>query len=133
MRYINALPLPVNTITPVKEIENLSKSITVNDRHISDFNILEKDTTNLFEIIASGDYIVNGITNKTLRCRVFKNEDFNSIRIRNKTTRILSKLKSHGILKKVKNSSKYYVTSDGRKITNAILLFKNIDLPKNYA
>ena len=85
------------------------------------------------ETIASGNYIVNGITNKNLRCRIFKDEDVNSIKIRNKTTRLLNKLKSHGIIKKVNHSSKYYLTSKGRRITNSILLFKNIDLPKNYA
>lgn len=133
MRYINALPLPVDTITPVKEIEEISKTIEVNDRSISGFNILNKETTSLFETIASGDYIVNGITNKNLRCRIFKDEDINSTKIRNKTTRLLNKLKLHGIIKKVNHSSKYYLTTKGRKIANSILLFKNIDLPNNYA
>lgn len=131
-RYINALPNAVDTVTPVKEIESISKTIIVNDRKVSGFNILSKDDSNLLDVIASGDFIVNGITNKTLRCRYFKNEDINSIRIRNKTTRLLSKLKSHGILKKVNHSSKYYVTSKGRKILNSIISFKNIDLPLIY-
>lgn len=133
LRYINALPLPVDSVTPVKEIENISKSIEVNNRHISGFNILNAETTKLLEIIASGDYIVNGITNKTLRNRIFEEEDFNSERIRNKTTRLLNKLKNHGLIKKVNHSSKYYLTTKGRKIINSILLFKNIDLPTNYA
>ena len=133
LRYINALPLPVDNVTPVKEIENISKSIEINNRHISGFNILNSETTKLLETIASGDYIVNGITNKTLRNRIFKDEDFNSIKIRNKTTRLLNKLKNHGIIKKVNHSSKYYLTTKGRKIINSILLFKNIDLPNNYA
>lgn len=133
LRYINALPLPEDTITPVKEIEDISKSITVDKRKISGFNILEKDTTLLFETIASGDFVVNGITNKTLRSRIFKDEDINSAKIRNKTTRLINKLKEHGILKKVNHSSKYYVTTNGRKIINSILLFKNIDLPKIYS
>ena len=132
-RYINALPNPVDTITPIKSIENVSKTIIVNEKKISGFNILSKETTNLFEILASGDFIVNGITNKTLRKRLFKDEDFESLKIRNKTTRLLNKLKQHGILKKVNNSSKYYITVDGRKILNSILLFKNIDLPNSFA
>ena len=110
LRYINALPLPVDNVTPVKEIENISKSIKVNNRHISGFNILNSETTKLLETIASGDYIVNGITNKTLRTRIFKNEeDINSTQIRNKTTGVLNKLRSHGIIKKVNHSSKYYL------------------------
>ena len=127
------MPLPEDTVTPVQEIETISKSIIVNNRHISGFNILEKETTLLFETIASGDFIVNGITNKMLRSRVFKNEDINSIKTRNKTTRILHKLKVHGILKKVNHSLKYYVTANGRKIINSILLFKNIELPKCFS
>ena len=133
LRYINALPLPVDAITPVKEIEEISKTIEVNNRSISGFNILNSETTKLLEAIASGDFIVNGITNKNLRCRIFKDEDIDSTKIRNKTTRLLNKLKLHGIIKKVNHSSKYYLTTKGRKITNSILLFKNIDLPNNYA
>lgn len=132
LRYINALPLPVDTITPVKEIEDISKTIEVNDKSIPGFNILKKETTKLLETIASGDYIVNGITNKNLRCRIFKDDNINSTRIRNKTTRLLNKLKSHGIIKKVNHSSKYYLTTKGRRITNSILLFKSIELPNNY-
>lgn len=133
-RYINALPIPVDTVTPVKEIERISQSIEVNNRNISGFNILSKDITSLFEIISSGDFIVNGITNKSLRSRLFKDEDdVDSLKIRNKTTRILNKLKKHGILKKVNHSSKYYVTSCGRKILNSILYFKNIQLPELYS
>ena len=132
-RYINALPLPVDNVTPTKEIESISSKLIVKERHISGFNILEKETTKLFEIIASGDYIVNGITNKTLRYRSFKDEEYNSLRLRNKTTRLLNKLKVHNIIKKVNHSSKYYITSNGRKIINSILLFKNIDFPNNYA
>ena len=132
-RYINALPLPVDKVTPVKEIEKISKGLEVNGRHISGFNILNFETTKLLESLSSGDYVVNGITNKTLRCRIFKEEDFNSVSVRNKTTRLLNKLKHHGIIKKVNHSSKYYLTVNGRKIINSILLFKNIDLPNTFA
>ena len=72
LRYINALPLPVDNMTPVKEIENISKSIEINNRHISGFNILNCETTKLLETIASGDYIINGITKKTLRNRIYQ-------------------------------------------------------------
>ena len=67
-----------------------------------------------------------------LDLKIFKNKDINSTKIRNKTTRLLNKLKLHGIIKKVNHSSKYYLTTKGRKIANSILLFKNIDLPYNY-
>ena len=132
-RYINALPATKDIVTPVKEIETISSIIIVNERRISGFNFLSSADSKILEIIASGDFIVNGITNKTLRCRLFRNQNFNSKQVSSKTSRLLNKLKHHGIIKKVNHSSKYYLTTKGRKIINSILLFKKIDLPNNFA
>ena len=41
----------------------------------------------------------------------------------NKLTRLLAKLKAHGIIKKVARKNKYYLTTNGRKITNSILIY----------
>jgi len=38
-------------------------------------------------------------------------------------TRLLAKLKTHGIIKKVARKNKYYLTTSGRKITNSILIY----------
>ena len=44
-------------------------------------------------------------------------------KIINKVTRLLAKLKVHGIIKKVARKNKYYLTTNGRKILNSILLY----------
>jgi predicted transcriptional regulator len=41
----------------------------------------------------------------------------------NKTTRTLSKLKAHGIIKKVPRKNKYYLTTNGRNIISSILIY----------
>lgn len=41
----------------------------------------------------------------------------------NKLTRLLSKLKAHGIIEKVAKRNKYYLTTNGRKIINSILIY----------
>ena len=51
----------------------------------------------------------------------------------NYNNEIKNELINNEINKKVNHSSKYYLTTKGRKIINSILLFKNIDLPNNYA
>ena len=45
-----------------------------------------------------------------------------------KTTRLLSKLKAHGLIKKVAKKNKYYLTIKGRKIINTTILFTNKEL-----
>lgn len=38
-------------------------------------------------------------------------------------TRLLAKLRAHGIIKKVARKNKHYLTTKGRKITNSILVY----------
>jgi len=85
----------------------------------------------MFNILADAGLLINGFTNKIIRSRYFKDEeDFNSKKIRNKTTRLIDKLRKHGIIKKVGSASKYYVTENGRKIINYFLLYQNKEIPE---
>lgn len=95
-------------------------------RRHSGFNLLSEETFLILSTTASGDFILNGFDNKNLRRRIYKNsEDKKAV---GKTTRLLSKLKAHGLIKKVPRKNRYYLTSRGRNITNALLLFLNKEL-----
>lgn len=117
--YIETLP-DINEV-PISEINKISSSIEVNDRKYTGFNILEKDTLKLFAIISSGEYLINDFSDKLIREKYF----FKKITKKdiNKFTWILSKLKSHMIIKKVARKNKYYLTTNGRKIINRILIY----------
>ena len=82
---------------------------------------MEKDTLNLLSIISSGEYLINGFSNKLIREKYFIKEI--TKKDINRLTRILSKLKAHGIIKKVARKNKYYLTTNGRKIINSILIY----------
>ena len=129
LRYINALPMPVDINTPVKEIERISEGMEVNERHISGFNILNKDTTKIFEAIACSSKLLISRYINTLFYKQYNWFITSSVKRLNRA----NKLRNHGLIKKVNNSSKYYVTTNGRKIINSILLFKNIQLPESYS
>ena len=51
-------------------------------------------------------------------------------KIRDKTTRIIDKLRKHGIIKKVGRASKYYVTPSGSEMLNYYYLYQNIEIPE---
>ena len=120
-RYIEALPdINIDEVS-ISEISKISSSIIVNDRKYTGFNILENDTLNLFSIISSGEYLINGFSNRLIREKYFKKEI--TKKDINKLTRLLSKLKAHGIIKKVARKNKYYLTTNGRKIINSILIY----------
>lgn len=125
-RYLSAMPdIPMEKV-PEKEIRAISAPKEVNGRRYSGFNLLSDETVGVLRTIASGDFILNGFDNKSLRQRIY--EDSNSKKVIGKTTRLLSKLKAHGLIKKVPRKNRYYLTSRGRNITNALLLFLNKEL-----
>lgn len=120
-RYIDALP-DINTDeVPLKEIGKISTRKEINNKIYSSFNILNEETLNLFSEISKGEYLINGFSNKLIRINLFN--DYENKKTINKVTRILSKLKAHGIIKKVARKNKYYLTTDGRKIISSILIY----------
>ena len=124
-RYIEALPEIDTDVLPLKEIENISSKKEIDGRTYSAFNILSPDTLKIFEVLSSGNYIINGITNKNIRKEIYNDESPKTI---NKVTRLLAKLKAHGIIKKVAKKNKYYLTTKGRKISNSILIYTHKNL-----
>ena len=129
-RYIDALPeIDIETKVPISDIEKLSSSIIVNERKYTGFNILSEETTKLLSLISSGEYLINGFSNKMIRNKYF-NSNITQKDI-NKMTRLLSKLKAHGVIKKVARKNKYYLTTKGRKITNSILVYTRKNLLNN--
>ena len=120
-RYIEALPHINIDEVPLKEIEKIYSRKELNNRIYSAFNILNEDTLNLFSEISKGEYLINGFSNKMIRKNLYLDSE-NKIII-NKTTRTLSKLKAHGIIKKVPRKNKYYLTTNGRNIISSILIY----------
>ena len=120
-RYIDALPKVDLNRPTLKEIKNVSNKIEVNKKVITGFNLLNNETLKILQVISNGKYLINGFTNKSIRNEIFDNSD--SEYIINKTTRLLYKLKVHGIIKKVARKNKYYLTTNGRDLISSILVF----------
>lgn len=128
-RYIEALPIPSEKEIAIKKLEAISNPKEVNNRKYSGFNLFKQSDNNLFNVLANADLIINGFTNKILRQRLFNKEDYDSKKIRNRTTRIIDKLRKYGIIKKVGSASKYYVTENGREMLNYFMLYQNKEIP----
>ena len=125
-RYINALPELSTDKLPLKTFTTISSRKEVDGRFYSAFNILSNDVINLFIALSDGAFLINGFNNKLLRQKIFT--DSSSKRIINKTTRLIAKLRAHKIIKKVPKRNKYYLTTEGRKIINSILVYTNKEL-----
>lgn len=141
LKYLNSL---ADVPTPKKldkNIEQISQSTCVktrngNNRRISPFNLLNRETSLLLEAIADARFFIQPFSNKQLRALLIQkecyqvniNDDKELKRFSAKVTRLIAKLKGHKIIYKLKKSFKYKLTKLGQIIIDKLLKFKKIEL-----
>lgn len=83
-----------------KEINDVCEKKTVKGRSFSGYNVWSAESFLLFETISDGRYLIRGFTNQDIRRELYRcNPD--SPKIRGKTSRIFSKLRAHGLIRKI--------------------------------
>jgi DNA-binding HxlR family transcriptional regulator len=75
----------------------------------------------LFRALGSGEFHISGFQNKDLRRRVpGKNTG--------QISRLMKRLRTHGLIKKIGRTYKYYLTGLGKQVTALGLKLKNLCL-----
>ena len=128
-RYLDAVALADLKGECVDEVEKLCKKIEKGNRTYTGFNPLSKETELLFGAVFNGGNHINGFTNASIRRSIFPYAYVDSINVRNKTTRILAKLKAFGLISKVPRSFRYKITVKGIRVISATLSIKNTVIP----
>jgi len=128
-RYLDAVALADTKGDYIEEIEKLCKKLEKGNRTFTGFNPLSEETELLFAAVFNGGNHINGFTNASIRKAIFPNASVDDKRIRNKTTRILAKLKAFGLISKVPRSFRYKITAKGVRLITATLTIKNSALP----
>lgn len=142
-RYIESLVQVKQSKGLDKEIESLSnpKMTKVSDknnnaRQYSSFNLLRDFNCKLFNAVTNGAFYIKGFTRKEIaealiKLKAFSDEETSNMKkLLAKITRLLAKLRAHGLITKFPKTFKYRVTKKGQEIITRILLFKKIELWK---
>ncbi len=107
----------------IKEIENVTQRKRRNNRYQSGFNVWSPETSLMFSIIMDGSHTINGFTNKDICAKLYPTQN-KEPKMRNKVTRLFSKLLAHGLIRKAPRLRKYYVTSKGYRVMGGVLYLK---------
>jgi hypothetical protein len=105
----------------MKKLDKVVEPIKENNRNYRGFNFFSKEDEKILIAVADGRFTIKGISNKELR-KLLPEKSSGQI------SRILKRLRLHGIMKKVGKAYKYYLTALGRQIIVAGLKFKNLSL-----
>ena len=103
------------------KLHKLSRTVRQEGRSYPGFNLFAPDDDLLLRSIARGEFNITGLQNKTLR-RYLPGKTSGQV------SRLLKRLRLHGILKKVGHTYKYYLTDFGKQVTTAGLKLRELVL-----
>jgi hypothetical protein len=98
-----------------KRLQRLTETRRVKNRSYKGFNLLAEEDASLFRLLLHGEFVVQGFSNKLLRQHL-------ADKTAPQVTRLLKRLRVHGVIKKVGKCYRYYLTTAGRQA--AILALK---------
>lgn len=115
--FISAFPDPGSG---AKKLNTISKTVESGERTYKGFNFFDEDDQQLFTVIARGEFNINGLRNQSLR-HYFSNKS------RAQISRILKRLRLHGLIKKAgPHTFKYYLTGLGKRVITLGLRLKEL-------
>ena len=125
-RYIQFLSSIDDPTPGVKALSKISESVEEREHRYRGFNLFDDEDQTLFEVLCRGEFLIHGFRNRSLRQHL---KQFRPSQI----SRLLKRLRLHGIIKKVGNTYKYYLTQLGRHVAIAGLTLKNMFLVPEFA
>jgi hypothetical protein len=116
LEFISTFPDPSDGI---KKLNSVSKTVISEERRYKGFNFFAEDDQKLLSVIARGEFNINGFYNRSLR-------RFLASKTTAQISRILKRLRLHGLIKKVGCTYKYYLTATGKQVITLGLRLKEL-------
>jgi len=105
LEYISSFDDPSQGIT---HLHKVSRDVSVENRNYKGFNFFSAEDLSLFTVLCRGEFNISGLRNKDLRHYLPWSTG--------KTSRMLKRLRLHGLVKRVAGSYKYYLTKLGKRV-----------------
>jgi hypothetical protein len=106
LEFLSALEDPRNGRD---KLDKLSQPVEQQGRSYPGFNFFDEDDDALFRAIARGEFNISGMQNKTLRLHL-------SGMSSSQVSRLLKRLRLHGLIRKIGRTYKYYLTPFGKEV-----------------
>jgi hypothetical protein len=120
-RYLEFLSSLDDPSAGIDRLQKVSEPVRENERSYAGLNFFSAADQSLIETLARGEFNLRGFQNKSLRAHLRENTS-------GQVSRLLKRLRLHGLVKKVGHTYRYYLTSLGRHIIATGLKLKNLVL-----
>ena len=134
-RYLDALAATPLKGEGVAALDALCRSRTRNGRHYARFNPLSPADRALFRAVLAGGHAITGFRNADLMARLYPRPPANAQEAHRRcarVSRLIAKLRGHGLVAKVPRARLYRPTRHGHRIMTAALVLHDDRFPDAY-
>jgi hypothetical protein len=118
-RYLEFLSSIDDPTVAIEAVRRVSETVEQAGRRYRGFNFFSDEDIRLFEVVLRGEHTIQGFRNAHIRGHL-------PGRSTGQISRMLKRLRCHGLVKKIGRTYKYYVTPAGRSVMTAGLKLKTI-------
>lgn len=116
LKFISAIDTPE---IGEKKLRKLTETKTDHHRRYKGFHLFSEEDSSLFRTLLRGEFVIQGFTNNALRQQL---STFNAGQV----TRLLKRLRVHGLIKRTGRRYKYYLTEFGRQAATMALKLREL-------
>lgn len=113
-RYLEFLSAIDDVSVGAKQLDRVTSPVREGKRSYRGFNFLAADDVELLRAIARGEFTISGFQNRDLRQHL-------TARAGHHVSHLLKRLRTHGLVKKIGRTYKYYLTHLGRSVAATAL------------
>jgi len=132
-RYLGALAHVQLKGEAVAELDGLCRRRTKDGKHYAKFNPVSAEDCDLFAAVMAGEHTLNGFRNHNVVARLYQtvaNSAAEAKRRCARVSRLIAKLRGHGLVAKVKDARLYRVTERGCRLMSAALALRREGFPQ---
>lgn len=118
-RYIEFISSIEDKSSGIENLRKISKSVVENGRPYKGFNIFDDNDLSILETIVRGEFNISGFQSKNIKF-------WHLGKSTGQISRILKRLRTHGLIKKIGKTYKYYLTKLGRVVAATALKLKEL-------
>lgn len=107
-RYLEFLASLDNPSAGMRDLDRIGRRVHDGRRTHRGFNLFEADDLKLFETLLRGEYTLRGFQNRHLQQLLGKTSG--------QVSRLLQRLRTHGLIKKARGTYRYHLTQLGRRL-----------------
>jgi hypothetical protein len=119
-RYLKFISTIATPQVGVRKLHKLAETKIENQHRHKGFNLFSEEDICLFRSLLQGEFFISGFTNKQLRNKYLLDKSASQV------TRLLKRLRVHGVIKKVGKCYKYYLTDFGRQVAAMALKLREM-------